>query len=164
MIKKITFVALLFILSSFTAHKFYVSINQIEYKSDKKEVQITARYFIDDLNNALEKMHNTKFYLESKIQTTAQEKLLTEYLHQNFSVKINSNLSTLKIIDKELEDDVLIFYIVIEKVSKIKTLEIKNTMLFDFSNEQQNIIHSNINGIKKSILYHYGDKPKVLKF
>ena len=55
MIKKSTsiFLFLLFLgLSSFSFHKFYVSIYQVDFVAEKKRVEITARIFMDDLNLA----------------------------------------------------------------------------------------------------------------
>ena len=60
---KIVFIAIFFIgLCSFTIHKFYVSVTQINFVPEKKVIQITARFFIDDLNNALEKKYKKTYY------------------------------------------------------------------------------------------------------
>ncbi len=50
-------VSLLFILltiTAFSAHRFYVSIYQIDYKPAKRELQIISRIFLDDLVEAVE--------------------------------------------------------------------------------------------------------------
>ena len=49
--------------SSFAIHKFYVSIYQINFNQDKKQVEITARIFYDDLNKALEKTNQVKTHI-----------------------------------------------------------------------------------------------------
>ena len=47
---KLSLLVVLFALSSaFTFHKFYVGVFQVDYFKEKKAVQITARLFIDDL-------------------------------------------------------------------------------------------------------------------
>ena len=51
------------VLTSMTSHKFYVSMYQVNYVSQKKMVQITSRIFIDDLNEALEKKYKKKAYV-----------------------------------------------------------------------------------------------------
>ena len=54
--KKITlFVFGLFVLllMSFSVHKFYVSIYQINFNQKKQMLEITSRIFIDDLNQVL---------------------------------------------------------------------------------------------------------------
>ena len=45
-----------FILSSFTLHKFYVSTTSIKFIPDDRSLQITAQVFADDFEFALKKM------------------------------------------------------------------------------------------------------------
>ena len=51
------------VFSSFGMHKFYTAIYQIEFVSKKKMIQITTRIFIDDLNEALEKIQAKSLHL-----------------------------------------------------------------------------------------------------
>ena len=51
---------LAFALSSFSIHKFYVSIYKVEFVPEKKRIEITARIFLDDITVALEKEYKTK--------------------------------------------------------------------------------------------------------
>ena len=82
--KKNLFLSSLFLvtisLSSFAIHKFYVSIYQINYVSEKKMLQITARIFVDDLNSAVGKKYNKKINLGSEKETDEDLILLKKYL------------------------------------------------------------------------------------
>lgn len=168
MYKKIVLGSLFFLLllgfSSNTVHKFYVSINQINFVSEKKELQITSRFFIDDVNNALEKKHKSIFYLADKRETPEMTKAFEAYYLENFSIKVNNKIAKLQIVNREIEDDVIILYSVSKNISKISSIEVKNTMLFDFISEQQNIIHSAILGKKRSALLTVNKSIDVLKY
>jgi hypothetical protein len=168
MLKKIVLGSLFFLLllglSSNAVHKFYVSINQINFVSEKKELQITSRFFIDDVNNALEKKHKSIFYLADKRETTEMIKAFEAYYLENFSIKVNNKTAKLQIVNREIEDDVIILYSVSKNISKISSIEVKNTMLFDFISEQQNIIHSAVLGKKRSALLTVNKSVDVLKY
>jgi hypothetical protein len=168
MFKKIVLGSLFFLLllglSSNTVHKFYVSINQINFVSEKKELQITSRFFIDDVNNALEKKHKSIFYLADKRETPEMTKAFEAYYFENFSIKVNNKSAKLQIVNREIEDDVIILYSVSKNISKISSIEVKNTMLFDFISEQQNIIHSSVLGKKRSALLTVSKSVDVLKY
>ena len=151
-------------ITSFEMHKFYVSVTQINFAQDKKAIQITSRIFIDDLNNTLEKKHKKKFYIGSTKETEEEVQLLKSYINENFSIKVNSKLKQAVFLDKEIEDDVIIVYYVIRDVSKINSLEIKNTLLFDFLPEQQHIIHTQISGKKQSALLTFENQEELLKY
>ena len=63
---KIIFLFFCFALcSSFVAHKFYVSVTQIDYVPNKKRIEITSRIFIDDFEKALTKKYKKKPNLTS---------------------------------------------------------------------------------------------------
>jgi hypothetical protein len=151
-------------ISSFEMHKFYVSVTQINFAQDKKTIQITSRIFIDDLNNALEKKYKKKFYIGSTKETEEEIQLLKNYFSENFSIKVNSKTKPTVFLDKEIEDDVIILYHVIRDVSKINSLEIKNTLLFDFLPEQQHIIHTQISGKKLSALLTFENRTELLNY
>lgn len=139
-------------LTSFVAHKFYVSIYQINYNQDKKILQITTRIFTDDLNRMLEKKYNKKTNLGEKNETPEDIQLMNLYLLDNFSIKINGQQKTISFVSKELETNVLIGYYSIKDIAKIKTIEIQNTTLLDLNSQQQNIIQTTIYGKKESLL------------
>ena len=66
----ITFFGMLFLtLTSFSVHKFYVSLYQVNYAPEKKMIQITARLFVDDVNNSIGKKYKKKINLGSNTET-----------------------------------------------------------------------------------------------
>ena len=66
---------------------------------------------------------------------------------------------------KETEDqNVVVCYTKITDVTKIKALEVSNTLLIDWNREQQNITHFLINGTKKTVLFTESSRKEVLKY
>ncbi len=139
-------------LCSFTVHKFYVSVTQIDYVPSKKRVEITSRIFIDDLEKALTKRYNKKVNLTSTKELPEAEELIKSYLKEKIKVSINKKPQNIEFLAREVEGDVLILYTKIVISKKINTFEIFNSLLIDIYKEQQNIVHVNINSNKKSIL------------
>jgi len=150
--------------SAIEFHKFYVSVNQIDFNESKKRVEITSRLFIDDLNLALEAQFKKKFYVGTNLEKKEEVDLLKQYLLSNLKIKINQKEKEIEFLSHEVEDDVLICYFLIPKISKISTLEIQNKLLFNVLLEQQNIIHTHINRIKKSALLTSSRPKELLKF
>ncbi|MEL1253193.1 DUF6702 family protein [Flavobacterium sp. DGU38] len=152
-------------LSSFAFHKFYMGVFQVNYAAEKKMIQITSRIFVDDLNKGIEKKYNKKTFLGTEKETAVDIDLLKKYLSENFSIKINGQAKTISFLSKELEaDDVLVCYSRITGVEKFKTLEISNTILTDWSAEQQNITHISAFGTKRSVLFTESSRKEVLKY
>lgn len=146
-------VFLIILLSSFAWHKFYVSVTQIDFVPNKKRVEITSRIFIDDLEKALEKRFKKKFYLTSSREIENADVLIQEYLKEKIKIAVNKKAQNIEYLAREVEGDVLIFYTKIAISKKINTFEIYNSLLTDIYKEQQNIVHTNINGNKNSFLF-----------
>ena len=138
--------------TSFGIHKFYVSIYQINYAPEKKMLQITSRIFVDDLNAVLFKKYNKKTFLEDPNASPDDIVLMKKYILDTFSIKVNGQQKTINYLSNEVEGNVLICYYNIKEISKIKTLEVKNTALLELNSEQQNIMQSTIYGEKQSLL------------
>lgn len=145
-------IILFFGLSSMALHKFYVAIYQINYVPQKKMIQITSRIFLDDLNDALENKYHKKTFIGTEKETPEDEVMLKKYLAEKFTLKVNGQLKPMVFLSKELENNVVICYLNIKEVTKINSLEVQNSIITEVYAEQQNIIQSNINGVKENLL------------
>lgn len=152
---------LVFSLSSARTHKFYVAIFQMDYVAKNKQIQITSRVFIDDIEKAFEKKYNKKFYIGTSRESKETPRYLKEYFKEHLKIKVNNSSKTIKYLGKDVEDDVLVCYYIIPVKEKIETISITNTTLFDAFAEQHNMIHTHINNIKKSLLLTI-EKPEAL--
>ncbi len=162
---KLSFSITLFVLlSAFTFHKFYVGVFQIDYVKEKKAVQITARLFIDDLEKALYKKYNKHFYITTKDEVVDANAYIAKYLDEKLKMKINNKIQSIQFLTKEQEDNIVICYLKINFKDNIKDLEITNNVLSDIFNEQQNLVHLNINGNKKTILFTNTETNQKLKY
>ena len=140
------------ITSAFTAHKFYVSIYQIDYKPAKKELQITSRIFLDDLIDAIEVSSKKRISLGEKSPTSADLVLFERYQKEHLLIRINNKEVAYKYLSSELENNVFISYFKVENLSSVKSIEVKNTALFEILPTQQNIIQITNDKAKASLL------------
>lgn len=153
-----------FILVSFTVHKFYVSVTQIDFVPKKHRVEITSRIFIDDFEKVLKKKHNKNIFLATKKQIPEADKYVAQYLEDKIRISINNKQVKLDYLAMEIEDDVLICYLRVPFSEKITTFEIFNSVFTELYPEQKNIVHTDINGNKKSVLLTYSERSTLLEF
>ena len=149
--------------SSFSIHKFYVSLYQVDFAPEKKMLQITSRIFIDDLNNAIEKKYSKKIHLGSENETNTDLLLFKKYFNEKFTIKVNGQVKDVQFLSKEMEGDVLICYFRITEIRKIESLEIFNAVITDGNSEQQNIMHFSILGVKNTLLFTESSPKGVIK-
>lgn len=164
--KKLFFV-LLFVVafSSFVGvHKFYVSVTQIDFNQKKSRIEFTTRIFIDDLEKALDKKYNTKLNLATKQESEKSKEYIEKYLFEKMSISINNKTRKLVFLGSEYDNDVLICYLKVDCSEKIATLDLYNSILTELFSEQQNIVHTNINSVKKSYLLTQTDKETRIDY
>ncbi|WP_428224327.1 DUF6702 family protein [Flavobacterium sp.] len=162
--KALLYIILVLTMASFALHKFYVSIYQINYAEDKKMLQITSRIFVDDINKVLSDKYKTKVNFGEPAESVQDLELLKKYAAERFLFKVNGKIKPIRLATKEIEGNVLVCYYSIKDISKIKQLEIENSMLLELNDEQQNIMHTQVKGIKKSFLFSGTNFKAMLKY
>ncbi|MFY7810685.1 MAG: DUF6702 family protein [Flavobacterium sp.] len=161
---KLMIYGLIIITLSSLTHKFYVSISQIDYNVKKKQVQITTRYFIDDIENALANKYKEKIYIDPQTITETEKKRIENYIISNYFIAINQKNQAVNYLGYEIENDILIVYLTINNVKKINTLNIKINTLFEILSTQQHIIHTHILEKKCSLLLTEDSKLQECKY
>lgn len=140
-------------LLSFTvAHKYYVSVTEIEYVEDKQSVQIISRVFIDDFEKLLRERYNEKITLAVENEMETVDVYIQKYLKEKFRIEINDQKADINFLGKEYEDDIMLCYLEIENIRLISRIQVINQVLFDVFPDQQNIVRLKINSTNKSIL------------
>ena len=162
--KIVILLALFTLISSFAVHKFYVSVTQIDFVPKKQRIEITTRIFIDDFEKVLKKKYNQDFYLSTKKEVPETNEFIQKYVEEKFKLIINNKPCKVIFLTKEVEDDVLICYLKVQFSEKITTFEIYNSVLTEMFSEQKNIVHTDINGNKKSVLLTYSERSTLLEF
>lgn len=154
---------LLIPLMAFTLHKYYISLTQIDYKAQEKNLQITMRLFTDDVEKTLNANFKKDFKLDTPQELATTNQLITYYLNNHFKVIVNGKPLNIKFLGKEYENDLVYFYIEINDVATIKSIEIENTILMDEFEEQQNIIKLNIGKVLKTMILVRSNDKDLLK-
>ncbi|MCX2680393.1 hypothetical protein OOZ15_10610 [Galbibacter sp. EGI 63066] len=151
------YILILFIVSLFSfthVHKFYVSVTDMVYSEKHHSIQITSRYFIDDF----EKLLKERYAIDPQLMTEKELKnvdfYIEKYLNDKFIITINGEQATFNFIGKEYDVDVMKCYLEIQNVDSeaLKKISIQNKVLFEIFPEQQNVVHTNINGKKRSFM------------
>jgi len=162
--KKIYLLLLIIPLLSFSLHKYYLSLTQIEYRSKLQTVQITTNVFMNDIEMALNKAYNIDLRLDTKKELENNDTYFKEYLHNKLHLKINGIPKDFNYIGKEYDGDLVYFYLEIEDIHYIKSIEVKNDILMTQFPQQQNLIKTKVDKKHKSILLNAENDKGLLKF
>lgn len=147
-----------------TAHKFYVSVTNIEHNASEKSLQITTRIFIDDFQRVLEERYDLKEELTVEKAIEEVEQMMERYLKKKLKIWVNGEQKTFNFLGRKYEDDVTICYLEISDINSVHTLEVENAILYEMEEDQQNLVHVKINKQRKSLLLVKENDKGLLKF
>ena len=161
---KLGFIVLIIPLFAFTSHKYYVSSTKIEFKTERKTVQITMRIFIDDLQETINRTFSKDFELSLPNEPEEIDYLIDKYVSKKFEIIINDEQKKYSYLGKEYKNDEVYLYLEIENIDFINIIEVKNNMLMEMFPEQLNIIKLYMNNRKKTFLLTNKKDKDLLKF
>lgn len=163
-LKKIFLLLFIIPLLSFSAHKYYLSLTQINYKKDAKSIQIIINVFMDDIETALNKNYNINLQLTTKKELKNNDIYFEKYLKEKLHFKVDDNPKNFNYIGKEYDGDLVYFYLEIENIKQLKTIDITNKILIKHFPKQQNLIKSKVGKNYKSVLLTKDENSRTLKF
>jgi len=161
---KILFLILIIPLFAFGLHKYYISLTKIDFVKNEKSVQITMRFFIDDIEKTLENRYAVELELATEEENKKADIYLEKYIASKFEVIINQDVRIFKFLGKEYENDVVFFYLEITGIESIDQISVQNSMLFEEFPDQQNFVKLNINNSKKTLILRKGNDKEMLNF
>lgn len=154
------FLILFFAISSFKTekHPFHVGSVEYSYNNSSKTFEVSGKFFIDDLENALNKISKSSLrFQDAKFKKEINDALKI-YALNNLKLKANGKLLKLNYIGFEEENESVNIYLESEKIENPKKLETAVSMLYNLYNDQMNIIHIVINKERKSTRLSYPDQ------
>ncbi|WP_370391587.1 DUF6702 family protein [uncultured Winogradskyella sp.] len=146
------------------AHEYYVSVTTVTYVEEQEAVQIISQIFIDDFEKALRERYNSEITLAVKNESESVDSLMDRYLKAKLRLWINGKEVEFKFLGKEYKDDIAYCYLEILGVSDIKSISMKNEILLDVFETQQNIARFKVLDKNKSFLLVRDSAECMLNF
>ena len=161
--KKIAILFLLFTLA-FSSHKYYLSLTQIEYNKDQDSLEVIINVFMDDIEFAINKEYSVDLRLTTKQELEDVDSYFQKYLRENLRFLVNKELVNYNFIGKEYEGDLVYFYLEVNVSDRPITLEVFNTILVTYFEQQQNIIKFKNGSERQSKILSKNTNKALLNF
>ncbi len=134
-------------------HPLYVSITNIEWNSTEKTVEGICKIFTDDLETTLA-TSGTKVDLYA-LPNAITKKILQTYTNTHLQLKINNTNYTTTLIGYERRKDACWCYFEIKNVPQPKLITVTNSILYEYTTKQINLVTCTVLGTEKSNKYSY---------
>jgi len=132
-------------------HPLHISVTEITLDEKERELEIMLRIFTDDLELAIRNAKNDPELTLVNPSNSTTDKLAWGYLQPRFKLMADGKLQPVKYLGHETDEDVLIFYIQVRPVKKFKTIDITNSIITEFYEDQSNLINMTVKNETKSL-------------
>ena len=136
-------------------HPYYLSVVEINHNATDKTLEISCKIFTNDFQTTLEKNYNAKVDLVNPKDKAAADKWVTDYVKKHLSFKADDKAVSFSYLGYEKEDEAIYSYFQVDNIASVKKIEITNSILHDFSDQQINIIHCTVGGKRQSTKLDY---------
>ena len=151
-------------LVSFSAHKYYLSLTQINFSPKSKSVQIIINVFMDDIETALNKDYDIDLQLTTEKELKGNDVYFEKYLNEKLHFKVNTIDKKFNYVGKEYEGELVYFYLEIENINAVDQIAISNKILVKHFPKQENLIKSKVGKVNKSVLLDAENYSETLKY
>ena len=149
---------------AFTTHKYYLSLTQIEYNKDQNSLEVIINVFMDDIELAINKEYAIDLNLTTKDELKNTDIYFNNYLTKNLTFTINNELVKHTYIGKEYEGDLVYFYLEIVVKENPTSLEVFNTILLTYFEQQQNVVKFKNGSKRQSKILSKNTNKALLNF
>lgn len=157
------FIQWLTIFTSMVLHPFYISMTEINYNDKTKALELSVRIFTDDFEKTLRKNCNCIVDLGTG-DKKPMEKIAAGYIQKHLQIRVNGEVKPLEYMGYQREEESTWNFFVIRNVNQVKRLEVNNSLLHDYREEQINMLHIKANGKDQTDKLDYPNKQYTISY
>jgi len=158
MVRKFLFSFLTILLFSFAAHKFYVSVTEVDYNKEHNTFEVSIKFIGHDLEHALENAGVPNLYLGTEKELKDADDYLLSYINKHFEIEVDDQKTRLNFVGKEVNnDDAIYCYLETEKLPTFKLVKIDNKLLTEVFKLQSNLVYLKIEDKKIDFTLNIGN-------
>ncbi|WP_297984852.1 DUF6702 family protein [uncultured Chryseobacterium sp.] len=158
--------SLLFLTSSFTEviHPYHVGSVEFKYNVTSKTFEITGRFFLDDLETALQEKYGTMLRFQDEKYKANMDEVLKKYCAEYLRLKTDSQFVNVNYVGYEEDRESVNIYLESDKIKAPKKVETAVSFLYNYYDDQINLVHIIVNGNRKSTKLTYPDRYSFQTF
>lgn len=131
-------------------HPYHVGSVEFNYNSKSKTFEITGKFFLDDLENALKAKYGTSVHFNDANYNSQINEFLQQYCNEYLKLKADNKFIKINYIGFEEDSEAVNIFLESEQVNSPKKVETAVSLLYNLFDDQMNIIHIIVNGKRES--------------
>lgn len=146
------------------SHPLYITVTEVTHNTKDRILEVSCKVFTNDFEAVLEKMSGSRVDLSAAATKAASDKLIDSYVQKHLRLKVDGKPVLLHFVGSEQENDGTWSYFQVNDVSSVKRIDVVDELLYDSFNQQINIMHVTVGGVRKSFRLDYPEAAAVFDF
>lgn len=139
-------------------HPYHVGSVELNYNSKSETFQISAKFFLDDLENALKEKYDRTVHFNDAKYAQEINQLLQKYCDEYLKLKADNKFLKINYLGYEEDSEAVNIYLESEKTQNPKKVETAVSFLYNLFDDQMNIVHIIVDGKRESDRLIYPDR------
>ncbi|HMO32638.1 MAG TPA: hypothetical protein PKE63_04330 [Lacibacter sp.] len=131
----------LVLITGFHLHPYYVSVTELDYRPEEKQLQIACKIFTDDLEEALRGQAGRRVDLLKGTSRPDNDTLVVAYLRQHLKIMLDGKTFPFRFVGSEINEDATWNYLLIEHAPAFSQATVFIDILYKERKDQINILH-----------------------
>lgn len=144
--------------SSLDVHPYHVGSVEFNYNSKSKTFEMMGKFFLDDLENALKEKYGTPVHFNDAKYNAQINDILQQYCNEYLKLKVDNKSIKINYIGFEEDSEAVNIFLESEPVTSPKKVETAVSFLYNFFDDQMNIIHIIVDGKRQSERLNYPNR------
>lgn len=145
-------------------HPFYVSVTELAHNQAEKTLEISCKVFAEDLEAIIKKNYKAVVSLNEDKDKASLNRLIPDYFNRHLQIVVDGKPVVLSFLGFEKDKESAYCYFQVEGVSAARKINIQNSILHDFIDQQINIMHVSIGGKRQSSKLNFPEKAAAFNF
>jgi hypothetical protein len=158
------FIILLGLLVKAQAHPYFLSVTEVHIQPQEKTFNISCSMFTEDLESAIKSIYLSNPNLHQDLGAKDVLDLIYQYITARLEISIGGKKQTYTLVGCENQEESTWCYLEGSFSTFTSPVSVVNSLLFDFLEQQTNMVHVYVGEERQSIKLNNPHKTAVFSF
>ena len=144
-------------------HPVFLSVTNLQYNKQEGKLEMFCKIFTNDFELVLKKKNKEADLLNPK-KKNESNLIINSYIQSHLSISVDGRKLDFNFMGFEQEEDALLMFYQADCNVVPKQVIFENSLLYDYKKGQMNIMHVEVNGIRKSSKLNNPETKAIFQF
>jgi hypothetical protein len=131
-------------------HPFFIGVTEVQHNAVDKTLEISVKLFAEDLEKTIVKVNHQQIDIGNTKDSAKANQLIAAYIKQHLLLNVDGKAVQLQWVGFENEREAIWCFLQVGNIPNAQKITIDNSLLYEAFEQQINLMHVTVNGVRKS--------------